>query len=411
MSEITEKNYESFSKKELFQALTRLKNEKEEDSSKTKHFLESIFDNSPTAMIICEAPDGRISYINDAVWNFRGKTDAKMTGITVEEYIGTWKEFYPDGTQLTGADMPLGRSLLTGEVVKNEQIIVELDDGTRKWAAAWSGPIYDDCGEIIAAIVLFYDITVQKETEQQLKETEKMASLNHLVKGIAHEMNTPVGNNILLQGYLEKSLNRIMDLIQENNYSKGTLNDELKKALRSSDMMKHNANKIQGLVHKFKELSVIDKPTNIRKTNISECIDLCIKKTKRRYDYDDIVHNISCDKDIFITLDRSKLETILDHLLSNSYEHGLTNGVGVIDIMVTNSEGKLELNYKDNGVGLDDDLLSHLFTPFYTTRFSGQKTGLGMTILYNTVTQCFDGSVTCSSELGMGVEFNITLNV
>lgn len=140
--------------------------------NKSERFLKSIFDNSPTAMIICEAPDGRITYINDAVWNFRGETDARMTNITVEEYVMSWKEFYPDGRQYKGEEMPLARSLINGEVVKNEQLIVKLEDGTEKWAAAWSTPIYNHKKDIIAALVLFYDITKQKETEIKVKESE-----------------------------------------------------------------------------------------------------------------------------------------------------------------------------------------------------------------------------------------------
>ncbi len=162
-------------KKRVFEAEKEINNSKL--LNKSEQFLKSIFDHSPTAMIICEAPDGKITYINDAVWGFRGETDARMTNISVEEYVMTWKEFYPDGRQYSGEEMPLARSLINGEIVENEQLIVRLEDGTEKWAAAWSAPIYDNSKNIIAAIVLFYDITEHKLMENTLAVSSSAAGI------------------------------------------------------------------------------------------------------------------------------------------------------------------------------------------------------------------------------------------
>jgi len=162
-------------KKRVFEAEKEINNSKL--LNKSEQFLKSIFDHSPTAMMICEAPDGRITYINDAVWGFRGETDTRMTNITVEEYVMTWKEFYPDGRQYSGEEMPLARSLINGETVENEQLIVRLEDGTEKWAAAWSAPIYDNSKNIIAAIVLFYDITEHKLMENTLAVSGSAAGI------------------------------------------------------------------------------------------------------------------------------------------------------------------------------------------------------------------------------------------
>ena len=198
--EINDNNFFNYSKKELFKEIMRLNNElinEKNETAKLKNYINSIIDNSPTAIIVCDAPEGNISYINNAVWDFRGKTDAKMTGISVVEYVSTWKEYYPDGRQYKGEEMPLARSLLHGEIVKNEELIVELEDGTRKWTSAWSAPIKNNTGEIIGAMVLFYDVTEKKEVELEILEAKNKADLANKAKSIflanmSHELRTPM---------------------------------------------------------------------------------------------------------------------------------------------------------------------------------------------------------------------------
>ncbi|WP_420588606.1 diguanylate cyclase [Bacterioplanoides sp.] len=131
--------------------------------------LQSTIDTSPACIIIAEAPDGEIIYINESVVRFRGQTDSRLLGIPIEEYMQSWKEYSEDGQLLTGEKMPLGRALVHGEIVENEIVIVELDDGRKKWALASAAPVYDDDSNIIAATVIWYDITAQKELEQQLQ--------------------------------------------------------------------------------------------------------------------------------------------------------------------------------------------------------------------------------------------------
>ena len=212
--EINDNNFFNYSKKELFKEIMRLNNElinEKNETAKLKNYINSIIDNSPTAIIVCDAPEGNISYINNAVWDFRGKTDAKMTGISVVEYVSTWKEYYPDGRQYKGEEMPLARSLLHGEIVKNEELIVELEDGTRKWVSAWSAPIKNNTGEIIGAMVLFYDVTEKKEVELEILEAKNKADLANKAKSVflanmSHELRTPLnailGYSQLMQGDL-----------------------------------------------------------------------------------------------------------------------------------------------------------------------------------------------------------------
>ncbi|NQZ54021.1 MAG: diguanylate cyclase [Piscirickettsiaceae bacterium] len=132
--------------------------------------LQGALDFSPACIVIAKAPNGEVTYINEAVIKFWGKIGFSLTDIEIEEYIKTWKEYSADGHLLSEHELPLIRAIQFGEIVESEEIIVELDDGTRKWALASASPIYDDEGNIIAGSVIWCDITKQKELEMKLDQ-------------------------------------------------------------------------------------------------------------------------------------------------------------------------------------------------------------------------------------------------
>lgn len=132
--------------------------------------LQGALDFSPACIVIAKAPTGDVTYINEAVIKFWGKIGLSVTDVEIEQYIKTWKEYSADGHLLSEHELPLTRAIQFGEIVESEEIIVELDDGTRKWALASASPIYDDEGNIIAGSVIWCDITKQKELEKKLDQ-------------------------------------------------------------------------------------------------------------------------------------------------------------------------------------------------------------------------------------------------
>ncbi|MGZ7048046.1 MAG: PAS domain S-box protein, partial [Methanobacterium sp.] len=132
--------------------------------------LNTLISTTPSAIIIIEQPDGEISFINERAKELYGM-DPK--GLKMEEYpqIGLLKL---DGTPYPPEEMPASRSLLNGEVVRNEDLILENPDGKRVIVSASSAPIYDSEGEISAVIGVFEDITEPKKAEEALKESEEL---------------------------------------------------------------------------------------------------------------------------------------------------------------------------------------------------------------------------------------------
>lgn len=154
------------------------------------HLLKSVLQHSPACVILAEAPSGRIIYINEAVRSFRGETDAPLTDITLEQYILSWKEKFPDGRIMKCEEMPLARALIHGEIITNEEVIVELDNGDERWALASAAPIRGDSGDIVAGIVTWLDITDYKEKVSALtRATEEIRILKGILPICAHCKN------------------------------------------------------------------------------------------------------------------------------------------------------------------------------------------------------------------------------
>ncbi|QCK16185.1 PAS domain-containing sensor histidine kinase [Mangrovivirga cuniculi] len=390
--------------KELKEKLTRLERKLNNSNSfnKSERFLKSILDHSPTAIGICEAPDGRITYVNDAVWNFRGETDASLTDITIEEYVNSWRIFSPEGREYTGAEMPMARSLIEGIVIKNEEFIIQLDDGTRKWGAIWSAPIYDDKNNIIAAIAIFDDITHRKTMENKIKKSEEYLNRLNSTKDkffsiIAHDLRSPFSSILGLANLLEKQ-------VKENNLD-GI--EEYSRLIKKST--KKAIELLENLIQWSRTQSdtITMAPENIDLKNlIPHVIGLLKYHAKQKY------IDIKCDipDKSKVKADPKMLRTILRNLISNAIKFTRENGE--INIKVEDQKSEYHVIIADNGVGIPKDKFEKLFNIEESTSMPGTKnetgTGLGL-ILCKEFVEKHGGNIWVDSMPGKGSTFTFTI--
>lgn len=371
---------------------------------KSEKFLMSVLNNSPAAMIICEAPDGRVSYINDAVWSFRGNTNQRLTGITVEEYVNSWTEYYPDGKQYTGKEMPIARSLLHGEIVKNEQLIVELEDGTQKWVAAWSAPIYDDDKKIIAAIVIFHDITEYKLLEESLQKNKAyLTQLNNTKDKfftlIAHDLKSPFNSILGFSNLIAEDLKN-KDYSDIENYAQIIQEASLKTLELLSNLFEWAKSQTNKLTL---NLEVLDLKELINNT-------VALAKYAAQQKSISITVNIATKTPIYT--DKTIIETIIRNLVSNAIKYTYKNGKIVITAYKNQNEHIITVT--DNGVGIKNENLNKLFKISESISTCGTQnergTGLGLIICKEFVEK-LNGKIQVTSESGNGSTFTITLPI
>ncbi|NLD46021.1 MAG: GAF domain-containing protein, partial [Clostridiaceae bacterium] len=250
-----------------------------------------------------------------------------------------------------------------------------------------------------------------KETQKQLVQSEKMASLGNLVAGVAHEINTPLGVAVTAVSHMMGTTEGIIKNYNDDNISKSEFEEYLNDSMETIELLFMNLNKAASLINGFKRVSADmsneDKRTFILKKYINDIL-LSLSPKLKKYKHK---IEVFCDEDIEILSYPGAYSQIITNLIINSIMHAYDeDDEGNIRIKVIKDEDNIKLIYSDDGKGMDSDTKSKIFEPFFTTnRHSG--TGLGMHIVFNLVTQTLKGTITCESSPNKGTEFIIEFSV
>jgi PAS domain S-box-containing protein len=145
--------------------------------------LESVIQQLPTGVIIAEAPSGRVIRGNETIRELLG--DSFINSKDIGDY-SRYQGFHPDGSPYLPEEWPMARSILKGEVVNGEEIVIQLDGDTRRFFSLNSAPIYRN-DQIIAGVVVINDITQRRLMEHELRQSEERfrTSVENMVDGLA----------------------------------------------------------------------------------------------------------------------------------------------------------------------------------------------------------------------------------
>jgi len=257
---------------------------------------------------------------------------------------------------------------------------------------------------------LEFSIKALKETQEKLVLSEKLAALGSLVAGVAHEMNTPLGNLITMVTYTEKNEKAVLEKFKDGSLTKVDLELFLEKNIDSHILATKSLDKIITLINKFKQLTSFQGHSELVRIDLKkylvELMDQLITEVNAgvsvQYAIDDIV----------ILSDPEALSLIISNLFENTMVHGFDNfdkGEVSINAYRDTQNKTIVLKYWDNGVGVSKEIREDIFTPFYTTKKSSGHVGLGLHIVFNAVVNTLKGDIELiQDEKGRDV-FMITL--
>lgn len=247
-----------------------------------------------------------------------------------------------------------------------------------------------------------------KLTQESLIEAEKMASLGMLVAGVSHEINTPVGVALTISSHILEKTTELTGKTVKNSLTKNQLTDFLKDTEEASSLAVSSLKKAANLINNFKMLSINKDSDTPKEVNLSELLNSAILSFQYSHDLKNITIKNSIPKDITVISSPMDFYQIFTNLISNSLLHGFKNrDRGNIEVIGRYKEKKLQVTYRDNGVGIPKELHKRVFDPFFTTSRSEGGTGLGLNIIYNTVLK-LGGSIKLGKKQH-GTEFNILL--
>lgn len=256
--------------------------------------------------------------------------------------------------------------------------------------------------------------TVQRlrETQDKLIEQEKLAALGSIVAGVAHELNTPIGNALLTASSFFDITKSIKVDIENNRIKRSSLLYYSENIMTACELLVKNLENAAQLITSFKQIAV-DQSSNQRRTfslltvtqEIASTFESRIKRSG---------HQLQIDIDPRIELDSfpGPYSQLISHLIVNALQHGFErcdHGTILIHASLSSNKDVVQFEFRDDGCGIEEQHLSHIFAPFYTTKLGQGGSGLGLHICYNIVTAVLNGNIEVHSIIGKGTQFNITL--
>ncbi|MGB4661049.1 MAG: ATP-binding protein, partial [Mobilitalea sp.] len=243
-----------------------------------------------------------------------------------------------------------------------------------------------------------------------LVESEKMAALGGLVAGVAHEVNTPLGIGLTAASHLSDISTELLMKHQKRPLEDEDIVSYLEDIDKASQIIFKNLNRAAHLIQSFKKLSVDQSTEPKREFELGAYIDEIllslspfIKKTQIK-----IITNYQ--EDITINGYPGSIAQVITNLVMNALKHAYHPGdTGEIHIETMRHNSMVRIVFSDDGAGMEEQTLSKIYEPFFTTNRSTGGTGLGLSVVYSIVTQQYEGSINCSSILGKGTTFKIDI--
>lgn len=247
-----------------------------------------------------------------------------------------------------------------------------------------------------------------EKAQAHLIQSEKMSSLGSLVAGVAHEINTPVGIGVTAASHLEKETRQFLEMYKNGKMTKTAFEKYMSDTTIEAQILLTNMNRAATLVQSFKKVSVDQAIELKRQFNIKDYINDLLISLKHKLKSKNIDIIIHCDDDMEIISYPGPISQILTNLILNSYIHGFDNiSTGEIHIVISIINNHINLKYYDNGLGIQEDIMSKIFDPFFTTKRNKGGTGLGLHLVYNIVVSTLNGTISCNNRFNGGTEFII----
>jgi len=249
-----------------------------------------------------------------------------------------------------------------------------------------------------------------QRTQQNLVESEKMASLGGLVAGVAHEINTPIGISVTAASFLQDEIKTLRKKLEENTLSRRYLEKLLDRITESGNLLNNNLNRAANLISSFKQVAVDQSSEACYTFKLSDNINQVITSFKHKLKQNHCQVNVSCPKDLDIYSFPGSFSQIYSNLILNSLIHGFENWSGKCEIYIdiTLKHDHLYIDYRDTGKGIPEAIIDRIFDPFVTSKRGTGGSGLGTHIIYNIVNQLLKGDIQYIHEKG-GAHFKISL--
>lgn len=249
-----------------------------------------------------------------------------------------------------------------------------------------------------------------KSTQNQLVQSEKMASLGSLVAGISHEINTPIGIAMTAITHQQEQSTDLETIFKAGKMKHSQLDSFVSDLQYSNNLIVTNLKRASEMISSFKRVAVDQSNEHWEMINLQNYMDSTILSLLPRFKHSKIQIDNECDDNLNIHTNPGAIYQIFSNLMLNSLVHAFERHQdGRITISARMENEMVILTYTDDGKGMNEEQKNKAFDPFYTTKRGQGGSGLGLHLVFNLVTTGLNGSINLVSTPDNGVEFKIEL--
>jgi PAS domain S-box-containing protein len=354
-----------------------------------------LLDGLGVAMYTTDA-DGRITFFNAAAAEFWGRRPA-----IGEEWCGSLKLLWPDGTPMRHDECPMATALKESRPVRGSEAIAVRPDGSRVQFMAYPTPLFDDMGRLAGAVNVLVDVTERHRAEEASESAARALAASNAVKDeflglVSHELRTPVttiyGNARLLQG-------RGAELGEEVRVS--MLADLVSDADRLHSI-------IENLLHltRLGSGSELDLEPQV----LDRIVDRTVRSFLARHPGREVVLHMTPAGGV-VNADETYLALLVENLLTNAHKYSSIGSP--VEVDVTSGDGEAVVHVRDRGIGFGDTKPETLFEPFYRSaeaRYAASGLGIGLALCQRIVS-ALGGRIWASPREGGGAEVGFALPI
>lgn len=251
-----------------------------------------------------------------------------------------------------------------------------------------------------------------KKAQRELVESEKLASLGRLVAGVAHELNTPLGNALTVVSALDDRYRQLETMLAgATPLRRSTLEELARDSRRGQDILQRNVQKAADLVRDFKQVA-IDQTADLRRDfDLAKVVEDVLVMVEPSFKHTPFIIDTDLCHGLVMNSYPGALGQVLTNLLMNALLHGFEGMPrGRVHVHCARlNDTEVELCVRDDGHGMDESVRRRIFDPFFTTKLGTGGSGLGMHIVHSIVTNVLGGQIEVHSAPGEGTQMLMTL--
>ncbi|MFP4108645.1 MAG: DUF3365 domain-containing protein [Desulfonatronovibrio sp.] len=343
-----------------------------------KELLQSVFDGITDLVILLDR-DYRIKMVNKAYLH--------KYQVELEDVLDIPCYEAHSGFRSSCPHCDIEKVIQTGK-----PYVSEAKCGTGQIYLVHFYPILNEQGEVISIIRYARNITDQKKVDQRIQQTEKLVSMGQLAAGVAHEINNPLG---VILCYIDLLKRQLADFPQ---------------GLKDLHIIEKQTLNCKRIVTDLLQFSRGQESTKSY-SSLNSTVEDIMQIFKHQFKTQKIRVDLDLDADMpDLNFDENKMKQVFVNLIMNACQAiGQSGEIKIVSRFIE-EKNMARITFRDNGSGMKPEIRNRIFDPFFSTKKTGESTGLGLSVSYGII-QDHGGDISVQSEPGKWTEFIIHLPV